>query len=134
MTLGAVAYAVGGETPSPLLRQKTYSINIMSSTAVSCMVLQVMPYLLNTDKANIGGKICFVFFGFSVPICVYFYYQLPEMKGRSFAEIQEMFQAGVPARQFKTYVCQVTYDLEKKAEKEAASAEPQILEKKVGDP
>ncbi|KAJ5988079.1 hypothetical protein N7481_003289 [Penicillium waksmanii] len=105
-TLGAVAYAVGGETPSPLLRQKTYSINIMSATAVSCAVLQILPYLLNTDEANIGGKICFIFFGLSLPMCVYLYFCLPELKGRTVAEIQEMFQAGLPARKFKDYVCQ----------------------------
>ncbi|OQE25347.1 hypothetical protein PENSTE_c006G09328 [Penicillium steckii] len=105
-TLGAVSYAVGGETPSPLLRQKTYSINIMSATAFSCAVLQILPYLLNTDEANLGGKVCFIFFGLSLPMCVYLYFCLPELKGRTVAEIQEMFQDGVKARKFKDYVCQ----------------------------
>ncbi|KAH7123244.1 general substrate transporter [Dactylonectria estremocensis] len=107
MTLGATAYSVGGETPSMQLRQKTYAINIMSATAVSCMVLQVMPYLINSDELNLGGKICFIFFAFSVPMCIYLYYCLPEMKGRNYAEIQEMFDKRIPARQFKTYVCNV---------------------------
>lgn len=89
------------------LRQKTYSINIMIATAVSCMVLQVMPYLINSDQANLGGKICFIFFGLSVPMCAYLYFYLPEMKGRNYAEIQEMFQKEVPAREFKNYVCEV---------------------------
>lgn len=89
------------------LRQKTYSINIMAATAVSCMVTQVMPYLINTDQANLGGKICFVFFGLSVPTCAYLYYCLPEMKGRNYAEVQEMFANKVPARKFKGYVCEV---------------------------
>lgn len=56
MTVGATAYSVGGETPSIPLRQKTYAINIMSATAVSCLVLQVMPYLINSDELNLGGK------------------------------------------------------------------------------
>lgn len=107
MTLGATAYSVGGETPSMQLRQKTYAINIMAATAVSCMVLQVMPYLINSDQLNLGGKICFIFFAFSVPMCVYLYYCLPEMKGRNYAEIQEMFDKRIPARQFKGYVCSV---------------------------
>ncbi|KAJ5720713.1 uncharacterized protein N7483_008647 [Penicillium malachiteum] len=112
-TIGAVAYAVGGETPSPLLRQKTYSINIMSATAFSCAVLQILPYLINTDEANMGGKVCFVFFGLSVPMCVYLYFYMPELKGRTVAEIQEMFQAKVPARKFKGYVCQNQLQIEK---------------------
>lgn len=78
----------------------------MSATAVSCAVLQILPYLLNTDEANLGGKVCFIFFGLSLPMCVYLYFYLPELKGRTVAEIQEMFQAGLPARQFKDYVCQ----------------------------
>ncbi|KAJ5701945.1 hypothetical protein N7488_009493 [Penicillium malachiteum] len=70
-TVGAVVYAVGGETPSPLLRQKTYSINIMSAaTAFSCAVVQILPYLINTDEVNMGGNVCFVFFGLSVPMYV----------------------------------------------------------------
>ncbi|WYZ36065.1 hypothetical protein EsH8_X_000712 [Colletotrichum jinshuiense] len=106
-TLGAVAYSVGGETASVQLRQKTYSINIMCSTAASCLVLQVMPYLLNTDQANLGGKVCFIFFGLSLPLCAWLYLYFPEMKGRNYAEIQEMFNNRVPARKFKAYVCEV---------------------------
>ncbi|KAH8885619.1 general substrate transporter [Thozetella sp. PMI_491] len=110
-TLGAVAYAVGGETPSPSHRQKTYSINIMAATAVSCAVLQIMPYLINTDQANLGGKICFVFFAPSLFMCAYLYYCLPEMKGRNYAELEEMFQNKVSARQFKGYVCHGAHEL-----------------------
>jgi hypothetical protein len=38
-------------------------------------------------------------------MCVYLYFCLPEMKGRNYAEIQEMFDKKVPARKFKTYAC-----------------------------
>ncbi|OGM49208.1 hypothetical protein ABOM_004035 [Aspergillus bombycis] len=105
-SLGAVAYAVGGETPTPRLRQKTYAINIMSATAVSCMVNQVIPYLINPDKANLGGKIGFIFFGPSVLVCIYLFFCVPEMQGRTPEELEEMFTVGVPARKFQTYVCQ----------------------------
>lgn len=46
-----------------------------------------------------------VFFAFSVPVCVYLYFCLPEMKGRTYLELQEMFQNRVPARKFRTYQC-----------------------------
>lgn len=112
-----MAYTIGGETSSVQLRQKTYSINIMVATAVSCMWTQIMPYLLNTDQANLGGKICFVFFGFSLPVCAYLYFCLPELKGRNYAEVQELFANRVPARQFKTYVCSVSLANEELKEK-----------------
>lgn len=84
----------------------------MTATAASCAVLQVMPYLINTNEANLGGKICFVFFGLSVPMCVYLYFCLPEMKGRTYAEIQEMFHKNVPARKFKGHVCDIVGEVE----------------------
>lgn len=93
------------------LRQKTYSINMMSAGASSCLILQIMPYLLNPDQADLGGKICFVFFAMAVPICIYFYFCLPEMKGRSYVEIEEIFQKRVAARKFKSYVCEAVVDL-----------------------
>ncbi|GKT50118.1 general alpha-glucoside permease [Colletotrichum spaethianum] len=93
----------------------------MCSTAASCLVLQVLLYLLNTDQANLGGKIRFIFFGLSWPICAWLYYYFLEMKGRNYAEIQEMFNNRVPARKFKSHVCEVgiVCQGEKKLQEEA---------------
>jgi len=33
----------------------------MTATAVSCAVLQIMPFLINPGNSNLGGKITFVF-------------------------------------------------------------------------
>jgi MFS family permease len=103
LTIGAISFAVGGETPTLRLRQKTYSLNVMSNTAAGCLVGMVLPILINPGQANLGGKVSFVFFAPSVFFCVYFFFCLPEMKGRSFLELEEMFQKEVPAREFKTY-------------------------------
>ncbi|KAG7116775.1 Major facilitator-type transporter ecdC like protein [Verticillium longisporum] len=103
-TLGAVSFAVGGETPTARLRQKTYSINIMSSTAAGTLVSQLLPYLINPTDGNLGGKVAFVFFGLSMPLAIYFFFCLPEMKGRTYLELEEMFQQEIPARKFKEYV------------------------------
>ncbi|KAJ4204142.1 hypothetical protein NW759_014979 [Fusarium solani] len=116
-TLGAVAYAVGGETPAPRVRQKTYSINLMCSTACLCLVSQMTPLLINPTNANLGAKVAFVFFGLSVPLCIYLYFFFPEMKGRSYLELEEMFQKNVPARQFKNYKCDVRIDGTEKGDK-----------------
>lgn len=43
-------------------------------------------------------------------MCVYLYFCLPEMKGRNYLELQEMFQKGVPAGKFKTYKCDCMLD------------------------
>ncbi|KAL5690455.1 hypothetical protein EMGR_007823 [Emarellia grisea] len=107
-TLGACAYAIGGEIPSPALRQKTYALNMVTTTISSTVVYQLMPILINSEKANLGGKIVFVFFAPSVPLCFYLFFCLPETRGRSFAELEEMFQARVPSRKFKSYQTSLT--------------------------
>ncbi|KEF54418.1 uncharacterized protein A1O9_09585 [Exophiala aquamarina CBS 119918] len=65
------AHSVGDEIPSSRLRQKPYSISFMSAIVVSTAVLQVVPYLFNPGNANLGGRITFVFFDLSVPVCIY---------------------------------------------------------------
>ncbi|RSM12504.1 hypothetical protein CDV31_006345 [Fusarium ambrosium] len=102
-TLGAITYSVGGETPSPRLRQKTLSIAIAISTSFTGLWMQVTPFLVNPDKANLGGKICFVFLGPSLIYCTYLFFCLPEMKGRSVEKLEEMFQERIPAREFRKY-------------------------------
>ncbi|KAH9894604.1 general substrate transporter [Xylariomycetidae sp. FL2044] len=122
-TVGSVAYAIGGETPAPTLRQKTYSINAMQYWCVNTVFLQAIPYMINPDQGNLGGKVGFVFFGLSLPMCIFQYFNLPEMKGRNYAELQEMFDRKLPARQFKDYVCQQTIDgVELKSDVEHAQA------------
>ena len=36
---------------------------------------------------------------------IFFYFFMPEMKGRSLEELDEIFTAGVSARKFKSYQC-----------------------------
>lgn len=79
----------------------------MAATAVSCAVLQLMPILINPTNANLGGKITFVFFAPSFLMCIYLYLYFPECKGRTYAELEEMFQRKLPAREFKGYVTQL---------------------------
>ncbi|KAK1623825.1 maltose permease [Colletotrichum phormii] len=103
LSIGASGYAVGGETESPRLRQKTYFINVMSNTAAACLVTQLMPFLINPSNANLGGKVAFVFFGPSLLCSIYLYFCFPEMKGRSYLELENMFQKRLPTRAFKNY-------------------------------
>jgi hypothetical protein len=63
----------------------------------------VIPYVFNPDKANLGGKTSFIFVAAGVLSVVYLYFCQPETAGRTFAELDEMFIKGVPARSFRSY-------------------------------
>jgi hypothetical protein len=90
LTLGAVAYTVGGETTTARLRKKTYSANVMSNTAAACLVTKLVPILINPGNANLGAKIAFIFFAPSVSLSIYLYFCFPEMKGRSYLELDDV--------------------------------------------
>ena len=64
----------------------------------------VFPYVFNPDKANLGGKSCFIFAGLAVLCLVYLWFCQPETAGRTYEELDEMFMKGVPARKFRKYV------------------------------
>ncbi|OQV06969.1 hypothetical protein CLAIMM_11465 [Cladophialophora immunda] len=104
VTIGATAFVCLTETATARLRVKTIAIGLGLQNSISVMWSFVLPYLFNPDKANLGGKLGFVFGGLSF-ICIGFlwWYQ-PETKGRSYEELDEMFMKRVPAREFRNYV------------------------------
>jgi SP family general alpha glucoside:H+ symporter-like MFS transporter len=92
----------------------------MFTTLSATLVSQVIPVLINPSSVNLGAKIAFVFFAPSLLICIYLYFCFPEMKGRSYLELEEMFQKRIPARQFESYNCDVHFDSLHGDEKDAA--------------
>ncbi|KAL7418648.1 hypothetical protein Q5752_007107 [Cryptotrichosporon argae] len=120
VTIGATAYVAMSEVATGRLRQKTAALAYMTQGCFGTMWSFVLPYLFNPSEANLQAKVAFVFGGFSVLCCVYFYYYHPETKNRSYEELDEMFRKGVPAREFSSYVT------------EAESAAQQVAEEVAG--
>lgn len=102
--LGSVCYNIATENPTAALRTKTVGI-ALSSTNLSGMVWSfVIPYLFLTTSANLQAKTMLVFFGFSVLFLVYFFFFIPETKGRTMQEIDELYAKQVSARKFSSFV------------------------------
>jgi hypothetical protein len=58
------------------------------------------PYLLNAPYANLHSKVGFFFGALACCSFVFAYLCVPEMKGKSLEEINDMFQNGVAVRCF----------------------------------
>lgn len=71
------------------------------------------PYLLNAPYADLQSKVGFIFGALAICSFIFAYFCVPEMKGRSLEDINEMFDKEVPTRKFGNYV------LEHKAEGKA---------------
>ncbi|EQB55952.1 hypothetical protein CGLO_04056 [Colletotrichum gloeosporioides Cg-14] len=103
VSIGSTAFSLLAETSTSRLRVKTVAIGYASQNSINVMWQFVIPYLFNPDKANLGAKIAFIFFALCFFSLLYLWYFQPETGGRSYAELDEMFAKGVPARKFKTY-------------------------------
>ncbi|KAL6860862.1 general substrate transporter [Trichoderma novae-zelandiae] len=102
-TLGPLTYVVVCETPSTKLRSKTIAIATMIDALTGLVTSVIGPYLLNPGAAGAGAKIEFLYGGISVFSLIWTIFRMPETKGRTYEELDIMFERNVPARKFATY-------------------------------
>ena len=97
-TIGCIAFALLGEVSTPSLRAKTVGLATACQAVFGTVMNIVVPYMVNPDKANLRGKVGFVFGGACLLGTVWSYFYIPELKGRTFQEIDYLFQSRVPPR------------------------------------
>ena len=104
LTIGPLCFVILCETSSAKLRGKTIAFSTAVNALINIACAVGIPYGLNPDSGNLRGKLAFVFLGSAIPCLVWCFLALPETKGRTFEELDLMFQRKVPTKQFKTYV------------------------------
>ncbi|KAK9779959.1 putative Major facilitator superfamily (MFS) profile domain-containing protein [Seiridium cardinale] len=104
VTIGATAYTLVTEVATSRLRAKTISIGVAMQYVIYTVWAFVIPYLFNPDQANLGAKTAFIFGGLGVLCIVYLWFYQVETSGRSYEELDELFQKGISVRDFKSYV------------------------------
>ncbi|KAB5542464.1 general alpha-glucoside permease [Coniochaeta sp. 2T2.1] len=103
-SIGPVEYVLLAEISSTRLRSKTIA-SALAIKAVTGIANSVsMPYMMNSDHANWRGKAGFLFGGFNLIFTVWAYLRVPETKGRTFEEIDLLFEGQVKAKDFSKYV------------------------------
>ncbi|TQN70385.1 Maltose permease MAL31, partial [Colletotrichum shisoi] len=107
VTIGATAYSLLTEVATSRLRAKTAAMALALQNSLFTMWTFVIPFLFNPDQANLGAKVSFIFGGFSVLSTVYLWFYQPEVAGRSYEELDEMFIKKIPAREFKSHTTEV---------------------------
>ncbi|KXX82708.1 Hexose transporter 2 [Madurella mycetomatis] len=99
------AWISGGELPSQRLRSYTFGFATAIGFLAAWLTTFTAPYFINPESLNWGPKYGYIW----TPSCwisaLWIYFFLPEVKGRTLEEIDEMFEARLPARMFRTYIC-----------------------------
>ncbi|GKT89199.1 general alpha-glucoside permease [Colletotrichum tofieldiae] len=129
-TVGPVCYSLVSELSSTRLRTKTVVLarNLYNITGITTNILT--PLMLNPSAWNWGAK-SGLFWAASCLICfVWTWFRLPEPRGRTYGELEVLFEQGLPARKFsKTEVAGLTrgaHHSDKLSEKEAEAGVSEI--------
>jgi sugar porter (SP) family MFS transporter len=104
LTIGPVAYIILCESSSARLRGYTIAFATAMQFVVNLIAVIGVPYAINPEVGNLRGKLGFVYFGVALPCLLWVYFGFPEFKGRTYEELDTMFEARVPTRKFSTYV------------------------------
>lgn len=74
-----------------------------SSSHVHMALQALITYTNSTShhSGNLGAKVYLIFAGCMLVCLVFTFFYFPEVKGRTPAEVDEMFQDRLPARKFK---------------------------------
>ncbi|KAJ4388642.1 hypothetical protein N0V93_006101 [Gnomoniopsis smithogilvyi] len=100
LTVGTVCYSLVSEISSRRLQIKTVVLGRVCYVIVGIVCSVLTPYMLNPsawDWSNFAG----FFWGGVCFLCiVYTYFRVPEPMGRTFAEMDMLFEQGVSARKF----------------------------------
>lgn len=109
-SIGSSAWPIISENSTSRLRGPTQALATMMNGLSSCIWSFALPYAVNPDQGNMGGKIAFVFGGTLVFACVFIFFCIPESKGRTYIEMDELWNRGVPPRKFASTKLQTVVD------------------------
>ena len=100
LSVGTVCYSLVAELSTRRLQIKTVVLgrNLYNIVGIVCSVLT--PYMLNPGNWNWANFTGFFWAGICFLCIIYTYFRVPEPSGRSFAELDLLFERGVSARKF----------------------------------
>lgn len=101
--IATYAWLSGGELPTQRLRSHTFGLAAAVGFAGAWLTTFTAPYFINPASLNWGPRYGFIWFPSCVIAATWVFFFLPEVKNRTLEEIDEMFNAKLPARKFRRY-------------------------------
>lgn len=101
LTVGTVCYSLVSEISTRRLQIKTVALGRILYIIVGIVCSVLTPYMLNPGAWNWSNFAGFFWGGICFLCIIYTYFRVPEPSGRSFAELDLLFERGISARKFK---------------------------------
>jgi SP family general alpha glucoside:H+ symporter-like MFS transporter len=99
--VGSAYPVVAAETSNLHLRAKTQALGFAVQFVVSWIFQFTVPYMYSTEDGNLGGRVGFIFAGFSIIALAVIFFEIPEMKGLQAEELDARFEKRVLTRAFQ---------------------------------
>ncbi|KAL9097842.1 MAG: hypothetical protein Q9165_000168 [Trypethelium subeluteriae] len=106
-TLGPITYTVIAETSSVRLRALSTGVGRAAYYIAEIPMIYLASQMLNPTGWNLAGKCGYIWGGTAFVCWVSAYFFLPELKNRSYREVDILFNRRVAARKFKSTVIDV---------------------------
>ncbi|KAF8863924.1 putative maltose permease [Acephala macrosclerotiorum] len=100
ITVGPVCYSLVAEIPSTRLKTKSIVLARNVYNVMGIINGVIVPYMLNPTAWNWKGKAGFFWAGMCFLCFLWTYFRLPEPKGRTYGEMDVLFERGIGARKF----------------------------------
>ncbi|XXG97251.1 hypothetical protein Hte_003547 [Hypoxylon texense] len=121
LAVGPVVYTIVSEIPSTRLRAKSIILARNAYNAINIAFINVVSYRqLNPAEWNWGPKAAFFWAGTNAIFTTWIFFRLPETQGRTYAELDILFENRVPARKFASTKIETLVEGTEGAQKEQA--------------
>lgn len=105
--LGPITYTIIAETSSVRLRALSTGVGRAAYYVAEIPMIYVASVMLNPTGADMAGKCGYVWGGTAFVCLVSAFFGLPELKHRSYREIDILFNRKISARKFKSTIIDV---------------------------
>lgn len=103
LTIGPICFVIICEVSATKVRSKTIAVATAVQAVFGIVMTVAIPYMINPDQADMRGKLGFFFGGLSLLSFAWAWCRLPETAGRTYEELDLMFERKLKTRQFKGY-------------------------------
>ncbi|GJN66136.1 hypothetical protein PLICBS_000152 [Purpureocillium lilacinum] len=101
LSIGATGFVLASEIATMRLRAATQGLITITNSVWGLIMQFTVPYMINPDAGDLGGKVGFIFLGTGLIASVGGWYLFPETKGLAFEKLDELYAMKVSPRHFK---------------------------------